>query len=158
MKKLFLYMLLGLLWCNVGFAATNNNLIYIKCYINKWNWPYIKIDLDKKQIAYLIKTKPGHFIVSDWPREEVFFKITKVTDELIVGKKESISYDITYDDGSVYQANDTININRIIGSARLGFTTLKDTRKDDTPEPYVFVGMKYWEAQDCEPIEYKAKF
>ena len=154
-------MFLGLLWCNVGIA--NNNLIFIKCYINKAYWPYIKIDFDKKQVTYLIKTKSGHRVQSDWPSEfqtseKSIFKITKVTDELIEARQGFLSKDITYDDGSIYQANNTITINRIVGSARLWFTTLKDTRKDDTPEPYVFDGPGYWEAQDCEPIEYKAKF
>ena len=74
-------MFLGLLWCNVGIA--NNNLIFIKCYISKAYWPYIKIDFDKKQVTYLIKTKSGHRVQSDWPSEfqtseKSIFKITNL--------------------------------------------------------------------------------
>jgi hypothetical protein len=139
-------MFLGLLWCNAGFAE---NVTYIKCIDNKYNNEvFIKIDFENNKLGYAIENT----------LENLNFKITKVTEELIVAKQEAISIEKTFDDGAIYQANDIIVIDRIIGSAKIDYETLKDTRKESTPSPYIIIPKHYWSAKGCKLIKDKAKF
>ena len=146
MKKLSLYIFLGLLWCNVG---STNNLTNIKCIDNKYSDEvFIKIDFENKQLGFAIKNAPTN----------LDYKITKITEELIIAKQEAISIEKTFEDGTIYQANDFIAIDRIIGSAKKYYETLKDTRNENTPSSYIIIPNHYWNAKDCELIKNKAKF
>tara|TARA_B100001250_G_C19667930_1_gene730138 strand:+ start:527 stop:976 length:450 start_codon:yes stop_codon:yes gene_type:complete len=146
MKKLLGIVFLSILTCNISFA---DNLVYLKCIGNKYsNEIFIKINFEDKKLGFAIESTPVN----------LDFKVTKITEDLIIGKNEAVSFEQTYDDGTIYQANDSIVIDRIIGSAKLVYETLKDTRKESTPNPYIIIPIHYWKAKDCKKYEPKKKF
>ena len=60
MKKLFLYVFLGLLWCNVGFAETKDSVNYY----TKQNYKIIKhTNIGDGYFQIITLKKGGHVII-----------------------------------------------------------------------------------------------
>ncbi len=146
MKKLFLYITLGLLWCNVGFAEK----IYIKCkfYGSDENFVFAAMDFDKMKLSY-----GGDGIISD----NFDYDIIESNDLLIKAKK-LYWIDFPEYNGRVLISRN-ITIDRINGTLQTNPIKEKDTRVN-VPEDKVWGGYPIFSTKSsgCEKIKAKSKF
>ena len=141
MKKLLGIVVLGLLWCNVGFAEK----LYIKCH--KSIDSFVVLDFDSKKAGF-----SRHAIPS-----ELNFDIIESNDVMI---KAKIQYWIDFPkyNGKVLQG-ETIYIDRVNGVLEIIGSIDQDTRVN-VPDHQVIVGLNVFSDKwkNCEKIEPKAKF
>ena len=150
MKKLLGIVVLGLLWCNVGFAE----IINLKCKSASVSYiTYIaQIDLNK-----------GTFDAnheSDGLPKKHRFSISKVTDSVIIANAIKTE---EYSDGARLEQEIIITIDRMIGTINEHYKTIEDTRDlnksiEDQVAAYGIQLTTLGNMVECESFKTEAKF
>lgn len=139
MKKPFLILVLGLIWCSISFA---DNKIILKCkqYTDDW---VVTIDLEnmKFDMNELKKGIP----------EDLRFSIVDVSDERIIA--EAIK--TTSQGGGYTKYLISVTVDRYLGTIDDDAEKIEDTRTDKSGPNFY---LKTFFANECEKFDVNKKF
>ena len=139
MKKLFLYVALGLLWC----SNANSDVITLKCD-GEHATRYAIIDIENKQLGWE-KTMPTEL---DWD-------ITSVSNSEIIAEQLFVR---EYTDGYIYKNAKIIIINRVNGQVTDDRRIEQINKNPDAKYSYSGIPIEVIPKVTCEPFEGEAKF